>query len=85
MENSDSLISDYGFTWKEIRDRWDIFFDVWGGDLLVKNLKTGEVLAIRRGYFSFQNGICPRGKDGEITYSFISKVLKPKLINKEIQ
>ena len=72
-----SLQSLYGFTWKEIRTKWDKYFDIWGGELLVKELSTDETLAIRRGYFSFKYGICPRDKDSEITYQFVSKVLKP--------
>lgn len=77
IENTDELKSRYGFTWREVRDKWDKFFDIWGGELLVKDLKTDETLAIRRGYFSFKFGICPHDKNSEITYQFVSKVLKP--------
>ena len=72
-----SLQSHYGFTWQEIRDKWDKFFNVWGGELIVKVLKTDETLAIRRGFFSFKFGICPRNKESNITYQFVSKVLRP--------
>lgn len=77
VENTHNLISRYGFTWQEIRTKGDEFFDIWGGELLVKDLTTDEILAIRRGYFSFKYGICPHGKDSVVTYKFISKVLKP--------
>lgn len=82
-EQSSILKSRYGFTWREVRDRWDDLFGIWGGELLVKNLKTKEILAIRRGYFSFNFGSCPKDKGHSITYQFLNKVLKP--INTEME
>lgn len=77
VEQISELKSRYGFTWQEVRDRWDRLFGIWGGELLVKDLQTDETLAIRRGYFSFKFGICPKDKSGGITYLFLNKVLKP--------
>ena len=79
--NQSSLKSQYGFTWREIRDEKDKQYGIWGGELIVKDLKTDETLAVRRGYFFLRDGkyatICPLDKTHEITYLFISKVLKP--------
>lgn len=77
------LKSIYGFTWKEVRDEKDIEYGIRGGETHVIELKTGNVLAIKRGFviineFGGRNGICPKGKDDFFMYDFISKVLKPK-------
>ncbi len=76
------LKSQYGFTWREVRNEWDKLFGVWGGELIVKELATNETLGIKRGYFyrgyfSRRLSICPTGKTNTATFDFISKVLKP--------
>jgi len=81
-KQSSTLESKYGFTWQEVRSRWDRFFGVWGGELIVKELATNEVLGTRRGYFLYPDyskkaGICPKDKHDSITYYFVSKVLIP--------
>ena len=76
-EQTPTLKSRYGFTWREIRDEKDKQYGIWGGELIVKDMKTDETLAIRRGYLSFDFGICPDDKTDRITYYFINKVLKP--------
>lgn len=75
--------SEFGFTWREERSFWDKVFGVRQGVLDVVSIKTGEILATRKGYFietPFKSDldICPRGKDDDFTYEFVAKVLKPK-------
>lgn len=88
VEQTSTLKSQYGFTWKEVRDSWDKVLGVWGGELIVVKVDDGEVLGIRRGYF-YRNPFagllrwCPiRGFDP--TYSFVSKVLRPARQTMEI-
>jgi len=76
------LISKYGFTWRQFQNTLDKLFKVYGGELIVKELATDEILGIRRGYFIYSTwpklmGGCPKGKHHDITFEFISKVLKP--------
>jgi hypothetical protein len=81
-EQVSSLRSQYGFTWKEVRGVLDKLFGIWGGELIVKQLDTDEVLGLRKG-FSFINkivkrgGHCPKREGPESTYQFVSKVLIP--------
>jgi len=83
VQTSD-LKSLYGFTWKEVRDEQDVEYGIRGGETRIIELKTGDVLAIKRGFvivneFGGKSGICPKDKeDGFFLYNFISKVLKPK-------
>lgn len=75
--------SHYGFTWREDRNSWDRVFGVRQGVLDVLNLQTKDVLASRRGFFirapfEHKMDICPRNKDGDFTFKFIRKVLRPK-------
>lgn len=79
---SSGIQSRYGFTWREIRDRWDRLFGIWGGELVAVDLQTSEELAIRRGFIlsstlSDRTGMCPRNKGDFVTVNFIRKVLKP--------
>ena len=79
---SSKIQSRYGFTWREIRDRWDRLFGIWGGELIAVDLKTSEELAIRRGFvlsstLAKRSGICPRDKGDYVTANFIKKVLQP--------
>lgn len=76
------LRSRYGFTWREIRNTWDSIFGLWGGELVAVDIKTGEELAIRRGFIlwatsSNRAGICPKSKTDMTTGRFLKKVLKP--------
>lgn len=81
VEQTDTLKSQYGFTWREVRDAWDKLFGVWGGELLIKELTTDEILGIKRGYFyrgyfSHLLNVCPK-KGYEPSFKFIKKILKP--------
>lgn len=48
--NKDKLQSRYGFTWRGIRIPHDRENGIAGGELLVVDLKSNEVLAMRRGF-----------------------------------
>lgn len=76
------LKSQYGFTWHQFQNNWDRLFEVYGGELIVKELATDETLGVRRGYFIYTTwpelmGGCPKRKHEDITFEFVSKVLKP--------
>jgi hypothetical protein len=74
-----SLNSQYGFTWHGVLHDYDEVFGIYGGETLVVDLQTNEVLGRRRG-FIFRNsggGICPREKTDQSLYGFVSRVLIP--------
>lgn len=81
IERSDELKSRYGFTWREIRTPTDIKHDVWGGELIIQELRTQKILAIKRGFILRGYGSCPKKKDSADYYNhpmnFIEKVLRP--------
>lgn len=94
-ERVKDLKSRYGFTWRGIRRLHDRELGIVGGEVIVLDLQTNEVLAIRRGYAASSGktketvaGIwwlsaakCPRSMPG-VEHSFIHKVLKPsKAVN----
>ncbi len=70
--------SRFGYTWREVRDKYDRHFGVWGGEMRVVDLQSNEVLAVKRGFFDARYKICPKDKDVFFTYDFVSKVLKPR-------
>jgi hypothetical protein len=100
-----SLKSQFGYTWRGISRLRDRDLGIAGGELIVVNLKTKEVLGVRRGYIrtgAVRNNltgvwwltgqVCPnfevrknRPKDGDFSYWFISKVLKPTNANSNSQ
>jgi len=49
-EPVESLKSRYGFTWRGITRPHDREFGIAGGELIVLDLQTNEVLGVRRGY-----------------------------------
>lgn len=74
--------SKYGYTWRQFQNDLDKLFNVYGGELIVKELATDETLGIRRGYFIYSawpriTGGCPKYKNPNIAFEFISKVLIP--------
>lgn len=78
IETTEKLESRFGYTWLEVRDKYDRHFGVWGGEMRVVDLQTDEVLAVKRGFFDARYKICPKKKGVLFTYDFVSKVLKPK-------
>jgi len=81
--------SRYGFTWRGIIRPHDREFGIAGGEIIVLDLQTKEVLAVRRGFvlgvsdpdmrpgFSWSMGKrCSVHKD-KSEYTFLNEVLKP--------
>jgi hypothetical protein len=76
-----ALQSKYGFTWHGVSHEYDPLFGVYGGETLIIDLSSNEVLARRRG-FIFRNaggGICPPDKTSDSLYKFVVRVLKPPI------
>lgn len=78
----------YGFTWRGIKRPHDREMGIAGGELIVLDLETNEVLAVRRGYALYAGQwqltpACPKygyeggwNKFGSFTYWFVGKVLR---------
>ena len=94
-ERVKELKSRYGFTWRGITRPHDRELGIVGGELIILDFQTNEVLAVRRGYAASGGktketvaGIwwlnaakCPRSMPGD-EHLFIHKILKPsKTIN----
>ncbi|MEP6891804.1 MAG: hypothetical protein ABI955_14010 [Nitrospirota bacterium] len=92
-EEVNDLRSLYGYTWRGLNRPHDREMGIVGGELIVLDLQTEEVLAVRRGYIRSGNvrnltgfwwltgQICPKGRPSRpdfYTYDFIGEVLKPK-------
>jgi hypothetical protein len=87
---TDRLLSRYGYTWRAISRPHDRANNIAGGEVVVLDLKTNEVLAIRRGFvlapaikevpwhpLNWEAGaVCP-AKPLAGPAEFITKVLKP--------
>jgi len=91
VEEVSTLKSRYGYTWRGIKRPHDRELGIVGGELIVMDLLSNEVLAVRRGYIrsgDVRNNltgvwwlgghVCPTYKHANAyTYDFLSKVLKP--------
>jgi hypothetical protein len=88
-EQVQELKSRYGFTWRGVTRPHDRELGVAGGELIILDLQTNEVLGLRRGYLRTANiretggrvwwlgaHSCPSNLPG-VTEAFIRKVLKP--------
>ena len=88
-EQVQELKSRYGFTWRGITRPHDRELGVAGGELIILDLQTSEVLGVRRGYLRTANiretggrvwwlgaHSCPSNLPG-VDEEFIRKVLKP--------
>ena len=87
-EGVPSLKSRYGYTWRGILRPHDREFGIVGGELVVLDLQTNEVLGIRRGFIRsggvrnltgiwwLGGQVCPV-KKALSSSQFIQKVLKP--------
>lgn len=88
-ERVEGLKSRYGFTWRGISRPHDRELGIAGGELIVFDLQTNEMLAVRRGFLLSGNvrqtpeGIfwlraqsCPNNLAG-VAEKFLHKVLKP--------
>ncbi|MCP5207906.1 MAG: hypothetical protein H7A01_11920 [Hahellaceae bacterium] len=78
-EHVAELMSHFGFTFQEVHTERDDLFDVIGSDLIVVDIATGEVLGLRKAYWSKAeinaSSICPFGIDWNSSSKFVSKVL----------
>ncbi|RPH78583.1 MAG: hypothetical protein EHM80_09955 [Nitrospiraceae bacterium] len=90
IEETSTLKSHYGYTWRGIERSHDRELGIVGGELIVMDLHSNEVLAVRRGFIRsgdvrnltgvwwLGGHVCPRYKHANAyTYEFLSKVLKP--------
>jgi hypothetical protein len=88
-EGTDNLKSRYGFTWRGITRPYDRELGIAGGELIVLDVKTSEVLAVRRGFIrsgSVRNNltgvwwltgqVCS-GTGSKREHLFIKEVLQP--------
>jgi hypothetical protein len=93
-EQVKELKSRYGFTWRGITRPHDRELGIAGGEVIILDLQTNEVLAVRRGYLASGKSLetvggiwwlgasaCPPNRSGEI-HALLHKVVKPtKSIN----
>ena len=91
IQEVSTLNSRYGYTWRGIKRPHDRELGIVGGERIVMDLQSNEVLAVRRGYIrsgDVQNKstgvwwlgghVCPAYTNANRhTYAFMSKVLKP--------
>lgn len=89
--------SQYGFTWRGITRSHDRDHGIAGGELIVLDLKSNEVLAVRRGFIQsgdarnhltgiwwLSGTVCPKDRERIFsTYEFISRVLIPRNSNNQ--
>ena len=90
-EVSETPVSRYGYTWRGLKRHQDRELGIAGGELIIADLRTGQVLAVRRGYIRSGNvrnsstgiwwltgQVCPRTRERLFsTEEFIHKVLRP--------
>jgi hypothetical protein len=93
-ENVSSPKSRYGYTWRGITRPYDRDLGIAGGELIVLDLQTNEVLAVRRGfvrsgYMRNMTGVwwltaqkCSK-ESLKTDAQFINQVLKPALATQE--
>ncbi|MFO0707323.1 MAG: hypothetical protein U0412_10780 [Nitrospira sp.] len=91
FEDVSTLKSRYGYTWRGIKRPHDRELGIVGGEVIVVDLQSNEVLAVRRGFIrsgDVKNNltgvwwlgghVCPNYQHANVyTYEFLSKVLKP--------
>lgn len=88
-ERAIGLKSKYGFIWRGIKRAHDREYGIAGGEVIILDIQTKDVLAVRRGYLRTANiretggrvwwlgaWSCPSNRPGADT-AFIRKVLKP--------
>lgn len=90
VEYDTAFRSRYGVTWRGIKRPHDREMGIAGGELIVLDLETNEVLGVRRGYALYRGSwamtpVCPSyGYDGGsdkgtyFSFWFVGKVVQPK-------
>jgi hypothetical protein len=96
---SSQLVSRYGYTWRGIRRPHDRELGIAGGELVVVDLRTNEVLGVRRGFrlgppdprreldLVWWGNVCPQYPNipgYRNVLWFLTKVAKPKLAKEYI-
>lgn len=98
MEHTQSLTSQYGYIWRGLYRPYDRELGIVGSELIVMDLLSNEVLAVRRGFIrsgDVRNNltgvwwlgghVCPRYEHANAyTYEFVSKVLNPAVNAEEV-
>ncbi len=95
-EDTNVVWSRYGYVWRGITRPHDRELGISGGELLILDIHSNEVLAMRRGFIrsgDVRNNLtgvwwlgghaCPKGKNGRTyfyTIDFVQEVLKPASI-----
>ncbi len=70
--------SSYGFRWQETNVVAHGLFLIYGGQIEVVELSSGSLLGTKRGFVRIHPWrLCPSDKTEELSYRFVSKVLKP--------
>lgn len=91
VEEVSTLKSRYGYIWRGVRRPHDRELGIAGGEIIVLDLMSNDVLAVRRGYMrsgDVRNNLtgvwwvggqaCPVYKHAnQYTYEFLSRVIKP--------
>jgi hypothetical protein len=89
LERDSAFKSRFGIIWRGIRRPHDREMGIAGGELIVLDLETKEVLGVRRGYALYRGSwefapVCPRygyagGRDKGYQFSvwFVAKVARP--------
>jgi hypothetical protein len=94
VEGVFTLQSRYAYTWRGLTRPHGRELGIVGGELIIMDLQSNEVLAVRRGYIrsgDVRNNltgvwwlgghVCPAYKHASVfTYEFLSKVLKPNSV-----
>jgi hypothetical protein len=77
-EFSVSRNSEFGYTWHGYGRILSAVLNIFPGEILVKDLRTDETLAVKRGFLRVRPyRICPPGKDDRLTIEFVQRVLRP--------
>lgn len=61
-----SVLSRFGFTWRDVRRPFDREFGIGGGEVALVDLRTNEVLGVRRG---FKRGVDVKGASYDFVWS----------------
>ena len=93
QQDASMIKSRYGYVWRGITRNHDREVGIAGGELIIVDVQSNEVLAVRRGFIRsgdvrnkltgvwwLGGHVCPAGKKGRTdfsTFDLIKKVLKP--------
>jgi hypothetical protein len=79
LELVNKASSSYGYTWGASRSWLHEFFNIHPGEIRVLYLESNEVLGMLRGFYRVRPmQICPQGKDNDLVYRFVVRVVRPR-------